>query len=506
MGFGALLLITGCGGDDTGSDAGSRPDATRGCVADDECNDGLHCNGTERCEPEGCVAGSPPCEGTCDEEADDCGSECRVDGDGHADMACGGDDCDDDDPLRYVGATEVCDPAGRDEDCDPSTFGFRDADGDLYADASCCNGERCGTDCDDAFPGAHPGLPEVCDGLDNDCDGSVDEGVQRRFWPDMDGDEFGAAGSVPVTACLPPADHVENDADCDDTNRAIHPLADEVCDAGCLEASGCVDENCDGDVLEPSECECVGTESVSCGARGFVGVCATGTMTCMTGVFGMCSVSPGAEACNGEDDDCDGRADEGLALRRCWVDLDRDTYAPAGAATSESCGVCPVGTTDRRPEAGAIDCRDDRADTYPGAPEVCDGRDQNCDAPTPGGVEPREDADSDGFPPPGGPTGCSDGPLLGRAIDCHPTSANHFPGQPSYFTTAPCPWDPAGFGYTNSRCTPDGENTCIRRDMWDTGEWPYSVLCTHPVDWDYNCSGRIERRFAAETCMNGGCR
>jgi hypothetical protein len=85
------------------------------------------------------------------------------DGDGHDSLAAGGDDCDDDDVNRFPGNTEVCDAEHHDEDCNPATFGMRDADGDGYPDARCCNRSRdrhytCGTDCDDGnavvFPDA----------------------------------------------------------------------------------------------------------------------------------------------------------------------------------------------------------------------------------------------------------------------------------------------------------------------------------------------------------------
>ena len=97
------------------------------------------------------------------------------DGDGHADAACGGDDCDDADPSRYPGATEVCDLD--DEDCDPTTYGA-DADGDGFQSALCCNGAgNCGSDCDDALNTVNPGAAETCDTIDDDCDGAADEGV-----------------------------------------------------------------------------------------------------------------------------------------------------------------------------------------------------------------------------------------------------------------------------------------------------------------------------------------
>ena len=98
-----------------------------------------------------------------------------VDGDGSKAQWCGGDDCDDDDRRRYPGATEVCDPEDVDEDCDPTTFGERDADRDGAFDARCCNQGNCGDDCDDNRASTNPDVPETCDSVDNDCDGSVDE-------------------------------------------------------------------------------------------------------------------------------------------------------------------------------------------------------------------------------------------------------------------------------------------------------------------------------------------
>jgi alpha-tubulin suppressor-like RCC1 family protein len=113
----------------------------------------------------------------------DLGSEMSMcpdrDGDGHADVACGGDDCDDDDARRFPGNTEVCDYDGHDEDCDEATFGDKDVDRDGFVDARCCNGTgpaaRCGEDCDDARRNTNPLVPEVCNGRDDDCNGMVDE-------------------------------------------------------------------------------------------------------------------------------------------------------------------------------------------------------------------------------------------------------------------------------------------------------------------------------------------
>ncbi len=151
----------------------------------------------------------------CDEAHDQCTAPCTgemdADGDGARAVACGGDDCDDGDPARAPGRTEVCDPQGLDEDCDSTTLGARDADADGYVDAACCNtrgdGTRtCGPDCDDGAAAAHPGTVEACNAVDDDCDGTIDEGLGgTTYYVDCDGDLFGTAASASVTACSPPA-------------------------------------------------------------------------------------------------------------------------------------------------------------------------------------------------------------------------------------------------------------------------------------------------------------
>jgi len=171
------------------------------------------------------------------------------------------EDCDDQDPTVHPGADERCDASGTDEDCDGRVNGddpdvidrlylHRDEDGDGYGDASTrtstCPGAgwvEDGTDCDDADAAVHPGQPEVCDlaGTDEDCDGRVngaddDHGPLLDWWPDADGDGWGAGDPVP--ACDAPAGHVSLDGDCDDADAAVNPAAVEVCDQR--------DDDCDG--------------------------------------------------------------------------------------------------------------------------------------------------------------------------------------------------------------------------------------------------------------------
>lgn len=122
----------------------------------DDCDDGRYCNGSESCtgsqsfrvgderrEVYVCESTGPPCGNDEICSGNRClprsCSEPDADGDGHARPECGGDDCDDTNPNRFPGNTEICDEDGIDEDCDVSTFGNKDSDGDGYVDAMCFN-------------------------------------------------------------------------------------------------------------------------------------------------------------------------------------------------------------------------------------------------------------------------------------------------------------------------------------------------------------------------------
>jgi hypothetical protein len=189
---------------------------------------------------------------------------CDLDGDGHDALACGGDDCDDDDDALHAGATEVCDAADVDEDCDgladdadPSlsaTVYYPDADGDTYGDrdagvAACSRPAGWltnGDDCDDTRSAVKPGATERCDDLDldEDCDGlaeDADSSVtgQTTQYPDGDGDGYGEEGGASTRACDLLAGYATSQTDCDDTTDAVNPGAEEVCADG-------VDNDCDG--------------------------------------------------------------------------------------------------------------------------------------------------------------------------------------------------------------------------------------------------------------------
>jgi len=136
-------------------------------------------------------------------------------------------------PL-LLAALLACDVEKDTADPEPTDTGtetvITDSDGDGFPAEE---------DCDDTDAAVNPSVSEVCDGVDNNCDGSIDEGLTETFYADADGDGYGDL-SAPAEACEVPTGHVADSTDCDDGRLDVNPGAPEVCD----EAE--TDEDCDG--------------------------------------------------------------------------------------------------------------------------------------------------------------------------------------------------------------------------------------------------------------------
>ncbi|MBK7151841.1 MAG: hypothetical protein IPH72_08790 [Sandaracinaceae bacterium] len=434
------------------------------CSLNSDCDDGIFCNGRELCDASdptaaanGCVTAPAPCAApaTCDESAGACITDCPdADGDGVTSVTCGGADCDDADPLRFPGNLEVCDAAGHDEDCDETTVSDRDVDGDLQVSSACCNGANCGPDCDDTRRSTNTGVPEVCDGLDNDCNGAVDEGLIMRLYLDADHDGVADAARE-ILACPGTPGAAAAVGDCDDTRASVRPTAPEICDLLDNDCDGVVDEDVttvpwyvdmdsdgwgtvsasqpsvescvppanrairvgdcnDADVdVSPTALEqCNGVDD-DCNGRAdyLVGgrdtedddldgvpdmLCGAATSDC-NDRDALISVATSAEICDDVDNDCDTRVDEDAIPVAWYVDMDGDRFGDPNSTPFTSCDLQPGRTLDN------TDCNDTDAGTHPGASDSCSGRlfiDDDCDTRIDeGGVALTiyEDLDGDGY-------------------------------------------------------------------------------------------------------------
>jgi len=292
-------------------------------------------------------------------------------------------DCDDANANINPNATEVCDEA--DNDCDGAidewvtvTF-YQDGDGDGYGTSTTIQAcTRPGGyavvsgDCDDTYVGTYPGASEQCDGMDNDCDGVVDDDVKIWTWyRDADGDEYGTLGST-TSGCAAPTGYVGNSSDCNDDDPDINPVAIEVCDSADNDCDGNTDEGVTTTYYKDNDGDGHGTDNT-------IQACSrpAGYAT----VSGDCddrdASVPRAETCDSADNDCDGSIDEGVKITY-YQDNDGDGYG--STTTAQACnkpsGYATVGG----------DCNDNNSAVHPGATEVYDGLDNDCDGQTDEGL------------------------------------------------------------------------------------------------------------------------
>ncbi|MEZ4320096.1 MAG: putative metal-binding motif-containing protein [Myxococcota bacterium] len=352
------------------------------------------------------------------------------------------------DPTAYPGAPEECD--GVDDDCDGtpddgivSRDYYEDLDGDGFGDPNAFVGNDCqppagatnpvlsNTDCNDTNAAIRPGATEICDGVDNDCDLAIDEGLPvLMYYTDTDNDGFGNPASTPIASCAPVPGRVADNTDCNPLVAFTYPGAPEVCDG--------LDNDCDLAVDEGLPTE---TFYEDLDGDGF-GDDASPTNRCFqpagfVALDGDCNdadpdVNPNAvEVCDGNDNDCDGVPDDGLTFYDYFVDADSDGYGDENATPTSDCLV-PAGFV-----TNDFDCDDSDDGVYPDALEQCDGIDNDCDgiaqddAPS---TQWYPDGDNDGYGGQGTPQlACSEpanGDWAPNSNDCDDTSALVRPNAP----------------------------------------------------------------------------
>ncbi len=290
----------------------------------------------------------------------------------------------DDIPGRIIGK-EV----GKDAFSLARSFFYKDIDGDGYFSYE---------DCDDSDLHIYPNAPELCDNIDNNCDGQVDEGlIINNYYADADGDGFGNAATA-VSSCqsMAPMGFVANSLDCDDQDTLTNPAAPERCDG--------IDNNCNGladdgiafyDYYLDGDGDGFGT------AANAINVCDENIPTGYVTNNQDCDdqdalINPdAAELCDTIDNNCNGMIDDGIVVYNYYEDNDGDGYGSIINVITSCNGITPVGYV-----VIGMDCDDENAVVNPGSPDICDGLDNDCNGQAddqPPIYEQYLDADGDGF-------------------------------------------------------------------------------------------------------------
>lgn len=393
-----------------GSDPSNCGDCGTECFIGEECNRGtcecgVDCDDGVDCTDDPCVGGR--CEHhTYDADGDGyCRAGCPDSATGESNDCPNGDgDCRDGNASVNPGVTENC-ATEIDDDCDGDTNDlnalgctdyYRDEDGDTYGlsdDHRCyCQPQGVytatrGGDCRDDLATVYPGASERCGtAADDDCDGSVNDlnaiGC-TTFFRDNDDDGYGVTGDTRCLCVAADNYRATQGGDCQDGNSSINPGASENC------ATAGVDDNCNGETDEIGADNCTNyfldvdgdsygvTGDVECRCSLRDNYRATRGGDCEDGIS---SINPGVpENCDtGADDNCNGSTNERDAANcsTFYRDSDADTYGRSGD------NQCWCNSTGEYIATRGGDCADRDSSINPGASDVCNGVDDDCNVST----------------------------------------------------------------------------------------------------------------------------